>query len=154
MIVVGSSDFFIAAILSVVLFFVFVGNLRTQHQEQDISSFVPFLVVLGGASTYFLSVELNLGTVIAASLVGFIASFLPSVIKSAQHAPAAIYCGSFVGMCSPMIAPNYTFVVLACLFSGGIYLLVKNDLNGIGGKLGTIAFSGVVLLTLLIQLMK
>lgn len=146
----------IAACVFTILLFTFIGNLKSQEERMDISSFVPFLVLVGGISTYYLSIEMKLGAIIAASLIGFLASFIPSFIKSplSKSAPAAIYCGSFVGMCSPMIAPNYTFVALASLFSGGVFLLVKNDLNGIGGKLGTIAFSGVILLTLLIQLLK
>lgn len=154
MIVSESDNLLIASLLSILLFLVVIGNLRSPKHTVNISSYVPFWVVFGGVSTYFLSAELHLGPVIAASVVGLLASFIPSIRPSAQHLPAAIYCGSFVGMSSPMIAPNYIFILLACLFSGGVYLLVKDDLNGMGGKLGTVAFSGVLLLTLLVQLMK
>lgn len=96
-------------------------------------------VVGGGLATYMVSVDLGLGAVAASGLVGLLgAVILP------QWA-AAIYCGSFVGMVSPALLDCYSSVLLASVVGGVVYVLSAEALQGFGGKLGTIAFSGTVL---------
>ncbi len=114
-------------------------------------------VVLGGISTYFLNVEFNTGVVIASALVGTIASFIPFSKKIYNHEiideiPKAIYCGSFIGMTAPLIAQGYSFIFGAGIVGGILYVLSKNTFIGVGGKLGTVAFGGVVLTFLILFL--
>jgi len=96
-------------------------------------------VILGGLAAYALAHELGLGPVIAASLIGLLASLIW------PETSVAAYCGAFVGMTSDILFFNYWEVTLAGLIAGGVYLLTKDIFNGFGGKLGTIALVGTAL---------
>jgi len=96
-------------------------------------------VVGGGLLTYLVSVDLGLGAVVASGLVGL----LGALIFPKQAVP--IYCGSFVGMVSPALLDCYSRVLTASVIAGIVYVLSSGALNGFGGKLGTIAFTGTVL---------
>ena len=114
----------------------------------------PFVIALAGVLTYYVSVDLQSdgyrnGPVIASAGIGFIASYIPTFSKTGflKSLPVPIYCGTFVGMCSSFHAENYFFLAYAGLVAGVIYLLTRDALKGIGGKLGTIAFGGVVVVS-------
>ncbi len=93
-------------------------------------------VFFGGVLTFYLSINLGLGAVIASSLVGILAHVLfPDV-----DVPA--FCGSFVGMTSDLLFFSYQDVVLASVIAGIAYILTTKVFAGFGGKLGTIAFIG------------
>jgi len=114
-----------------------------------------FYIAIGGIFTYFLSVELKLGAVIAAGIVGTIASIPPYLHKKSKifsRIPATVYCGAFVGMSQKTLASNYSFILFACLLTGILFIGSKNLFNGYGGKLGTLAFGGVAFTSLLIYL--
>ena len=96
-------------------------------------------VVGGGLLTYLISVDLGLGAVVASGLVGL----LGALIFPKQAVP--IYCGSFVGMVSPALLDSHSRVLLAGVIAGVVFVLAAGTLNGFGGKLGTIAFTGTVL---------
>ncbi|HSV32060.1 MAG TPA: hypothetical protein VLH40_08590 [Atribacteraceae bacterium] len=112
------------------------------------SRFVPFKVmtwtnclnflsvILGTLVTYALSVNLGLGPVIAAGLVGILAA----VFFPAYGVP--IYCGAFVGMSSSAYFTDHPQVAMAGVLAGLIYVVSTGVLNGFGGKLGTIAYGG------------
>lgn len=110
-------------------------------------------LTLGGASTFLISTETIAGPVIAAGLIGLIGSFIPkgSNEKSIFHkADIAVYCGTFLGMSSSFVMEHVYQVVIACIISSGLYVITKNILPGHGGKLGTLAFGGVVILKFII----
>jgi hypothetical protein len=52
-------------------------------------------------------------------------------------------------MSSVEIIPSIVLVTAAGVFAGLFFMLSKNLFVGIGGKLGTIAFGGVVIITLI-----
>ena len=99
----------------------------------DPLSFVS--VLAGTVLTYFLSVDVGLGAVVASALVGVVAA---AVVK-AYAAP--VFCGSFVGMAAAEVL-SFGTVALAGVFAGIVFVVAKDVLNGYGGKLGTIAFAG------------
>ena len=104
--------------------------------------------IVGAIITYILAVEFNTGAVIASALVGTTASFIPFLNKNSRQIkeiPKAIYCGSFVGMTTSFISQGYLFILLAGIATGLLYVLSKNTFIGVGGKLGTMAFGGVVI---------
>lgn len=110
---------------------------------------ILILAVAGGAVVaYVLSVYIGLGAVIGSALVGVAASYLP------RKFPAAIYCGSFVGMSSTLVLGNFWIVGLAGLLAGLVFIFAQNIFKGVGGKLGTIAFVGSVLTTTFLNLWK
>ncbi len=99
-----------------------------------------FIAVLGGAIlTYALSVNLDLGAVIASSLVGVIAA----LVVPAYGVP--LYCGAFVGMTSAQLLVTHGELAIAGAVAGVVYLLTTDVFRGFGGKLGTIAFTGSVI---------
>ncbi len=101
---------------------------------QDAGSFVG---VMGGALlTFALSVDLGLGPVVAAGLVGIAATLL------VRRFDVPIYCGAFAGMACSSLLHGYGHMVLASALAGTVFLLAKPVFNGFGGKLGTIAYIG------------
>jgi len=98
-----------------------------------------FLAVIAGAvASYWLSVEMKLGAVVAASLVGVIAA----VVLPSYGVP--LYTGAFVGMASPKVL-NSAQLFLAAAIAGVIFVLAQDVFNGFGGKLGTIACASCIL---------
>lgn len=90
-------------------------------------------VFLGTVLTYSLSVYLELGAVVASSVVGILAAWLFPPLA------AAAFCGSFAGMSSAMLL-SFWPMAGAGILAGVMYVASRDVLNGFGGKLGTIAF--------------
>ncbi len=119
----------------------------TDSEEQrfdfpkDSLSFITLFI--GTLLTYWISVTLGLGAVIASGLVGvFAAAFL-------KPYAAPIFSGSFVGMASAQVF-DYPTIALAGAIAGLIFVLGKHVFNGFGGKLGTTAWAGCVFAALLV----
>jgi len=93
-------------------------------------------VVIGALTTFYLSVNIGLGAVIAAGMIGILAA----MIAPKYSVPA--YCGAFVGMSSNLLLFNLAEVLLASSFAGIVFVLTRDVFGGFGGKLGTIAFIG------------
>ncbi len=113
-----------------------------------------FFVTLGALLTFLINLKFKTGPVIAAAFLGTLASFIPTLFrykknKIIDEIPAAVYCGTFVGMTSENIGATYWFISLAGIVAGILYVLATNTFVGVGGKLGTVAFGGVVFLFLL-----
>jgi hypothetical protein len=107
---------------------------------------LTFITLLGGAgAAYWISVHLSLGPVAGSALVGL----LGALIFPQHNVP--IYCGSFVGMSSAALLASPAELLLAASIAGVVYILAEDALNGFGGKLGTIAFSGSLLTGLGLQ---
>ncbi|MCD2202671.1 hypothetical protein [Halobacterium sp. KA-6] len=91
---------------------------------------------LGSVATYALSVHADLGPVLASAGVGLVAGL------AAPSVAVAVYCGSFVGMASPALFPTSVGVATAG-FAAGVGLVAADGVfDGVGGKLGTLAFAG------------
>lgn len=112
------------------------------HSKIDYKVFVLFL--LGSFSTYFLQHNLHFNTVFAAGIVGFIGSFSFKLkkIPTSNSWPVAVYCGAFVGMTK--LELGYTYLFIATSFTALFYTFTQHYFHGIGGKLGTLAFMGVL----------
>ncbi|TVQ37122.1 MAG: hypothetical protein EA384_12725 [Spirochaetaceae bacterium] len=107
---------------------------------KDTLSFLSLF--LGTLITFWISVDLGHGAVVASGLVGiFAAAFL-------KPYAAPIFSGSFVGMASSQVF-GYPGMALAGVIAGGVFVLSKHVFNGFGGKLGTIAWSGCVFAALI-----
>jgi len=105
-------------------------------------------VFFGAIITYILCTSFELSSVLSASLVGLLASFIPYFFKKnvfIQGMPTAVYCGAFVGMTHVDVATDYVFITLASAITGLLLVGTKDTFHGIGGKLGTLAFGGVAL---------
>ncbi len=107
---------------------------------------ISFVATVAGAwATYWISEHLNLGPVAGSALVGL----MGALIIPAYAVP--IYCGSFVGMSSAALLAGLPEMLLAGGICGLVFVLAEDTLNGLGGKLGTIAFSGALLTGLGLQ---
>lgn len=122
-------------------------SLKAKNHDLEHVLTVAF-VFFGAIITYVLSVSFGLSSVLSASLVGLVVSFIPSLFKNnnfIKGIPTAVYCGSFVGMTDVSIAPDYIFIALASVITGFLLVGTKDTFHGFGGKLGTLAFGGVTL---------
>lgn len=127
--------------------------LDLHHEEYEYKKIgVIIWVPVGAVASYLLNIYGGLGSVLAAGITGTIASFIPEINKESRYLeklPTAIYCGVFVGMSSSEIVPSIGFVTAAGTLAGIFLMLTKNLFLGIGGKLGTVAFGGVIIVSLL-----
>ena len=102
-----------------------------------------FSLFAGTLVTFWISVDLGHGAVVASGLVGiFAAAFL-------KPYAAPIFSGSFVGMASSQLF-GYPGMALAGIIAGLIFVLGKHVFNGFGGKLGTTAWAGCIFSALIL----
>ncbi|SNQ43690.1 hypothetical protein [Cellulophaga lytica] len=136
-------------ILALVLLLVTYKKTPVSAKSHTFEHFLTVAFVFFGAIiTYVLHTTFNFSTVLAASTVGLLVSFVPDLIKNntvVNTIPTAVYCGAFVGMTNVSVAPDYVFIALASVFTGLLLVGSKDSFHGVGGKLGTLAFGGVVL---------
>ncbi|WP_404340746.1 hypothetical protein [Pseudoalteromonas mariniglutinosa] len=89
--------------------------------------------------------ELALPLVISSALTGLIGSFIPFPQGFQNHPYAAIYAGSFAGMCSSSLIDGYWELAIISLIGASLYMLTMNLFSGFGGRLGSVAFASVAL---------
>ncbi len=107
-------------------------------------------VVLGTLAVQFAIRSGGLSAVQAAPLVAAVAWLSGRLgVLDPRVLPASIYCGAFAGMTASYVLPTAGWVTLAGILAGILYSLAKHFWVGIGGKLGTIAFTGTVMTVLL-----
>lgn len=117
---------------------------RIKYVKSDLYSGIS--VFAGGVSTYFLSVNLGLGPVIASGLIGLLGAFI------LKKYAVQIFCGSFAGMASFSVFCSYPGVITASFFAGLLFVLSKEVFSGFGGRLGTIAFGGCLIASQIFRL--
>lgn len=134
--------------LSVLVLVTFIKG-QLHHEEHAYEHILVVLwIPVGALTSFYLNNYIHLGPVLSAAITGTTGSFIPVLKKSSAYLrqlPAAIYCGAFIGMSSSGVAPNFLFIITASFFTAGLLLLSKNLFAGVGGKLGTLAFAGVVI---------
>jgi hypothetical protein len=113
--------------------------INTQNKEYTKLSITDFIYTFIGAYlTYGLVYMFELNVVVASALIGIVGHVF---LKKHEN---AIYCGSFAGMTSVLLLTPFEMLFLA-LLCGIIYATSKNVFKGLGGKLGTIAFTSGLL---------
>lgn len=145
--------FFITLTVLFVYKYLDLHSKKYAYEKISVAIWVP----IGAFICYSLNIFGDLGSVLSAGITGTLASFLPLINKESVYLkklPPAIYCGAFVGMSSLLIAPSISFVIAAGILAGILFIFSKNLFIGIGGKLGTIAFGGVVLVSLIYWLLR
>jgi hypothetical protein len=145
----------IAGLIIILSILVLVTYLKGElhHEEHAYEHvFVALWIPAGAITSFYLNHLLHLGPVLSAAIVGTVASFLPDLKKNSHYLkqlPAAIYCGAFIGMSSTGVAPGFLFILTASFFTAVLLIFSKNLFAGVGGKLGTLAFAGVVITSFL-----
>ncbi|KLT66672.1 hypothetical protein [Pedobacter sp. BMA] len=133
---------------------IFVTYLRVQlhhHEHQYEHILVVAWIPIGAVVSFYLNHYLKVGPVISAAMLGTVASLIPLINRKSEYLkqlPAAIYCGAFIGMSSTGVAPSIAFVLTASFFTAVLIIVSKSLFSGLGGKLGTLAFAGVVMASL------
>lgn len=147
---------FYAALLLITLIGLIVGHYREYQlvivdekvrlKQEKIELFdwmIVLFTLLGTLLTFYINNNLQLGGVVASSMVGLLGPlFFPKLQR-------AIFCGSFAGMASTMIFTNVWWVGLAGLLSGLLLAFSREIYDGFGGKLGASGFFGTVTASLL-----
>ncbi|GAA0878239.1 hypothetical protein GCM10009119_12070 [Algoriphagus jejuensis] len=136
--------------LFVLVFLLILGSHFQTYSKQRFSvEFdrwrVAVWVFFGSFATFGLR-NLGCDTVIATAVVGLFGGLLEIAFKSKPYfrqVPAAIYCGAFISMTN--LTNDAGFILLASVFTCLVFFVSKSILLGIGGKLGTMAFIGVVM---------
>jgi hypothetical protein len=108
--------------------------------------FITFF--FGFVSCFAMHTTFALPLVISAALVGLVGSFIPFPEQYKNHPYAAIYAGSFAGMCSTQLITSYWEIAIISLIGASLYVLTMNMFTGFGGKLGGVAFASVAIFIL------
>lgn len=108
----------------------------------------PRLVDVGLAIAATLAVsaavrEAGLTPVLAASLMGVVAAVVSMLHSRVSAAAVPLYCGAFAGMTSALVLADWPSVAIAGLVAGVLVSLLRATWDGVGGKLGLLAFGGV-----------
>lgn len=128
---------------------VLLGFLR--HGAHGPPGAIQPMPVLLAAFAALVALALSRGALVpvalAAALVGAAGGLVEAIGHSSrrcQGVAAPVYCGAFAGMTSELVLGHPGWVVLAGVLAGLALSLLTNSWSGIGGKLGTIAFLGVL----------
>ncbi|MBB4119684.1 hypothetical protein GGR32_001990 [Mesonia hippocampi] len=154
-IIYDTKNYLVLGFTSAILLFILISYYKashdvTPHHFKDL--YLVLSVLLGALLTYAIHANTMVSAVLASSGIGLLASYIPYLNKKSTFLntlPPPIYCGSFVGMSAIYIADSWLFVLYASCIAGIFYMFAKNMLNGFGGKLGSIAFGGVICTQLL-----
>lgn len=145
-------------VLPFILLFIFLfasyfhSYIREYHVQYE-SWKSGIWIFVGATIVWFLRHHLALDAVLATAITGVTVGVLPLLFKNNKYIaqiPAAVYCGAFIAMTN--IHKGFSFLLIASSFAFFAFILAKTIMNGIGGKLGTLAFIGVVLTYLLYYL--
>lgn len=105
------------------------------------------------ASCFALHFFAGLPVVLAAAIVGLAGSFWVWPRAYGNHTQAAIYAGAFAGMCSSSFIATWQAFSLVCIFGALFYTATRSMFEGIGGRLGAIAFAAVASVALVRDLL-
>jgi hypothetical protein len=119
------------------------------HDSADLVLDLTMVVAIMSAAVVTFVISVNGGgPVVAAAGVSLAYAYLAEQAGKRLKNPifetlsAPVYCGAFVGMSFELIFTNTWMVALAALVAGLVYVISDGVYEGIGGKLGTIAFVG------------
>lgn len=139
---------FVILVLIILIFLYFalktirdnVNNSSWEIKKDDWADFL--FAYFASIFTYNLAMFDHISAVFASALVGLIGA---SVFKKHEK---AIFAGSFLGMAEATVFGAWGFIV-AGLVMAIVYVFSKPLFEGVGGKLGTVAFTGAVIAYLL-----
>jgi hypothetical protein len=119
-----------------------VRNLK--YVELWFFKFITFF--LGCYFCFLLQSQLQLSTVLAAALTGFLGTIVPETKRiDAVHVHANIYMGAFVAMGSRVVDAGTLQILLVSFIGSTVYFIISPFFKGFGGKLGLIAFISSIL---------
>lgn len=102
-------------------------------------------ILLFGVGFFFTSETIDLFSVTpvyASALVGIVFSFF--LTKRFPVFPAIVYSGSFAGMVTDFHSEELYVIFSIILIGGNLFYFLKDNFNGLGGKLGSIGFGSML----------
>ncbi len=114
-----------------------------------------FLIIIGGclgAMGAFQLQKMGVSPVIASCIVGLVGAMIGFGLKN-EDLSMVIFAGSFVGMTTVSIA-SFPIIIIAGLACGLLYWLSLPLFDGVGGKLGALAFISISIILLLFWLLE
>ncbi len=105
------------------------------------------LAALAALGVLALTRGASASVVLATALVGAAGGTVEAAGRSShrwQGVAAPVYCGAFAGMTSELVLVHPVWVFLAGGLAGLVLSVLSESWSGIGGKLGTTAFLGVL----------
>lgn len=117
---------------------------------------VIFYFVLGAVFTNQLHLISKKSTVFTSGVFGVIAGILLPIFypEEGLMLAAALFSGTFIGMTKVERFDKSIYYLLASIFGGIIFIYSQTYFNGLGGKLGAIAFISSLAMTSLQQIAK
>jgi hypothetical protein len=102
----------------------------------------PFFAFLIGASAcVLLQIQGDISPILASASVGLIATFLPHhPLMKPWEWQGMFYTGSFAGMGSQLLLSHWWSIIILSIFGTAIFIFFRARFNGLGGKMGAIAF--------------
>ncbi|MBC75885.1 MAG: hypothetical protein CME64_07705 [Halobacteriovoraceae bacterium] len=122
--------------------------MNSQLNKTLATYFVTFY--LASFLTFQLAESFAMSSILSACLVTLLVCSAPWIKKAKLE--ALVYCASFAGMCSPSLDLGPLGFVGISFIGSCLFLLLKNQFIGLGGKLGTMAFLSCALFVLMRQL--
>jgi len=104
-----------------------------------------FISAGGALVTFVLANHLNLGPLVASAVVGLVGALFLE-----ERFQLVLYLGAFVGMSSASRFPFVPLLILAGLVGGALWEILSETWNGVGGRLGTLAATAVLVVLLLL----
>ncbi|HHT69386.1 MAG TPA: hypothetical protein GXZ85_09050 [Firmicutes bacterium] len=101
------------------------------------------ICLVGALASFLLANNLDLGPLMASAVVGLLGTV---VLKEKDQ--LVVYLGTFIGMSSALRFPTLSLVVLAGLTGGILWEMLSETWNGVGGRLGTVAATAVLIVLL------
>ena len=92
--------------------------------------------------------EAGLSPVLVASAVGVAAALFSLLHNRLAAAAVPLYCGAFAGMTSTLVLVDWLSVALAGVLAGLFVSVLRASWDGVGGKLGLLAFGGVFIVSI------
>lgn len=107
---------------------------------------IAFYFIAGAVATYYINKINQTGTILASSFVGILAGLILPVVypNAGVNYAVAAFCGSFVGMTVIDRLSTEFYLYLTSLMGAIIYFFSQSNFIGLGGKLGTTAFSAII----------
>lgn len=145
---------FLGLIPIVFLKYLPIEKIKINYKELSIDIVVFTLSIL---FTLWIQIHFGKSPVFASSLIGVFISFIPQntfgikpfAIKNLNQAKLAAYSGTFAGMTAIEHINNIQGLLIIGILGGSMFSILRNSFNGIGGKLGSIAFGSAIFYILL-----
>ena len=97
---------------------------------------IVIFVFIGALSCFVLQSFFSLSSVLSSAIIGLLGSFIST---KEERVSLLIYIGSFIGMGADL---NIYHLLFSSIISSFLFIIFKNYFNGLGGKLGSLAFLG------------